>query len=215
MPDLSSWSEMLQTGGAVMMVMVIASVIIVAIALARFWVVISARIALSRLNSRVMASVRAGNWEEARKRCDGISSPFKEVFVAGLDRTLGKVKGDAAMAMHRESKRAMGQVRSTLWILGSTGALMPFVGLFGTVVGVMAAFKAIGESGTGGVQVVSGGIAEALISTAAGIFVALEAVVFFNILQSVTGSVARDLALLVDEYLEQAAVRRSDAERAG
>jgi biopolymer transport protein ExbB/TolQ len=215
MPDLSTWTETLQSGGAVLVVMLFASVILVAIALARFWVMISARIALSRLNSRVMSAVRSGNWEEARKKCDGISSPLREVFIAGLDRTLGKVKGDPAMAMHRESKRAMGQIRSTLWILGSTGALMPFVGLFGTVVGVMSAFKAIGEAATGGIQVVSGGIAEALVSTAAGIFVALEAVIFFNILQSLSTGIARDLSLLVDEFLEQVAVRRSDAERAG
>lgn len=215
MPDLSSLTETFQTGGLVTVAMAFSSVVIVAIALARIWVMISARLALRALNSKVLSAVKSGNWEDARKRCDGISSPLREVFVAGLDRVLGKVKGDASMAMNRESKRAMAQVRSTLWILGSTGALMPFVGLFGTVIGVMAAFRSIGESGAGGIQVVSSGIDEALVSTAAGIFVALEAVILFNILQSVAAGVARDLAFLVDEFLEQAAVRRSDAERAG
>lgn len=69
--------------------------------------------------------------------------------------------------------------------------------------------------GDGGIQVVSGGISEALISTAAGIFVALEAVVLFNILQNLASSLARNLALSVDEMLELAEVRRKDAERSG
>ena len=60
----------------------------------------------------------------------------------------------------------------------------------------------IGETGAGGFQVVSTGISAALIATAAGLFVALEAVVFFNLLQNLAGGVVRELSLLVDEALE-------------
>ena len=89
-----------------------------------------------------------------------------------------------------------------VWVLGTSGALMPFVGLLGTVLGVMNSFKAIGETGAGGFQVVSTGISAALVATAAGLFVALEAVVFFNILQNMAAAVLRELSLAADETLE-------------
>ena len=98
-------------------------------------------------------------------------------------------------------------------MLGSVGALMPFAGLLGTVVGVMSSFKAIGTSGQGGFSVVSAGISEALIATAAGLFVAIEAVLFFNLLGQKATGVARDLNLLVDEMGELVRTRKGDAER--
>ncbi|HNC98018.1 MAG TPA: MotA/TolQ/ExbB proton channel family protein [Myxococcota bacterium] len=223
MPELSlsSLSDTFSAELPIMLLMAAASVVVVAVALARLWTMIHARIQLRRLDTQVLESVRAGNWEEARKRCESIGSPFREIFVAGLDRVLGKVKGNPAMAMAREQKRTMGKVRATLWVLGSTGALMPFVGLFGTVVGVMSAFSALGHQDdagsmvSSGVSVVSGGIGQALIATAAGLFVALEAIICFNILQNMSTNVGRDLGLLVDELLELASVRRADAERSG
>ena len=60
------------------------------------------------------------------------------------------------------------------------GSTAPFIGLFGTVVGIINAFRNIAATGSGGMSVVSGGIAEALVSTALGIFVAIPAVVAFN-----------------------------------
>jgi biopolymer transport protein ExbB len=106
------------------------------------------------------------------------------------------------MAMQRETKRAVATLKAGIWILGTSGALMPFIGLLGTVLGVMGSFQAIGSAGTGGFAVVSAGISEALIATAAGLFVALEAIIFFNYLQNAIGGTARELALLVDELNE-------------
>jgi biopolymer transport protein ExbB len=67
-----------------------------------------------------------------------------------------------------------------LGMLATIGSTAPFVGLFGTVVGIINAFQSIAAAGSGGMSVVSGGIAEALVSTALGIFVAIPAVVAFN-----------------------------------
>ena len=66
----------------------------------------------------------------------------------------------------------------------------------------MASFEAIGETGQGGFAVVSKGISQALIATAVGIAVALEGVVLFNVLQSISQRMTRDLSLLADELLE-------------
>jgi biopolymer transport protein ExbB/biopolymer transport protein TolQ len=67
-----------------------------------------------------------------------------------------------------------------LGFLATIGSTAPFIGLFGTVVGIINAFRSIAATGSGGMSVVSGGIAEALVSTALGIFVAIPAVVAFN-----------------------------------
>ena len=72
------------------------------------------------------------------------------------------------------------QLRWGLGFLATIGSTAPFIGLFGTVVGIINAFRSIAATGSGGMSVVSGGIAEALVSTALGIFVAIPAVVAFN-----------------------------------
>src|SRR5262249_1354483 len=78
------------------------------------------------------------------------------------------------------------QLRGGLGFLATIGSTAPFIGLFGTVVGIINAFRSIAAAGSGGMAVVSGGIAEALVSTALGIFVAIPAVVDFN---SFTGKI--------------------------
>lgn len=177
------------------------SLFLVALAFERFVLLMRVRRSIGA-HQRVVAAARNSTLLDARKLCDAAGGPVKAVVAAGLDRELGRVKGDAATAMAREQKRLNGTMKARSWMLGTAGALMPFVGLFGTVLGVMSAFQAIGDSGQGGFAVVSSGISQALVATAVGIAVALEAVVLFNVLQSITGKLSRDLSLLVDELLE-------------
>ena len=72
------------------------------------------------------------------------------------------------------------QMKRGLGFLATIGSIAPFIGLFGTVVGIINAFRGIAATGSGGMAAVSGGIAEALVATALGIFVAIPAVVAFN-----------------------------------
>jgi biopolymer transport protein ExbB/biopolymer transport protein TolQ len=78
------------------------------------------------------------------------------------------------------------QLKRGLGFLATIGSTAPFIGLFGTVVGIINAFRSIAATGSGDMSVVSGGIAEALVSTALGIFVAIPAVMAFN---SFTGKI--------------------------
>ena len=81
----------------------------------------------------------------------------------------------------RDSKaETLIQLKKGLGFLATIGSTAPFIGLFGTVVGIINAFRGIAATGSGGMAAVSGGIAEALVATALGIFVAIPAVVFFN-----------------------------------
>jgi len=81
----------------------------------------------------------------------------------------------------RDSKaETLIQLKRGLGFLATIGSTAPFIGLFGTVVGIINAFRGIAATGSGGMAAVSGGIAEALVATALGIFVAIPAVVAFN-----------------------------------
>jgi biopolymer transport protein ExbB/TolQ len=75
-------------------------------------------------------------------------------------------------------------LRGPLWVLGTVGASAPFIGLFGTVVGIIKAFHNMAMMGSGGFSVVAAGISEALIATGLGLAVAIIAVIFFNYFQT-------------------------------
>ncbi len=192
--------------------MLAVSVLTMAIAIERWVALLRARAALRAVDSRVVEAARQGQLAEARRHADALPSPLREVFTTGLDRALGRVPGEFGTAMARESRRAVARLRSGLWVLGSIGALMPFAGLLGTVIGVMGSFQAIGEAQQGGFAVVSSGISHALVATAAGLFVALEAVVCFNALGQQAAGLGRDLGFLVDELGELIRTRSASGE---
>jgi biopolymer transport protein ExbB len=109
------------------------------------------------------------------------------------------------MARQRETFDA--ELRRGMGVLASTGSVAPFVGLLGTVVGIIAAFEGIAKEGSGGLGAVSAGIAEALVVTAFGLFVAIPTVLLFNFLST------RVERLMLD--LDQAAGQLADHLEAG
>ena len=117
------------------------------------------------------------------------NSHVAQVVSAGIVEydTVGQNGGDPTASLElvtsalRDSiSETLIQLKRGLGFLATIGSTAPFVGLFGTVVGIINAFRSIATTGSGGMSVVSGGIAEALVSTALGIFVAIPAVVAFN-----------------------------------
>lgn len=90
----------------------------------------------------------------------------------------------ARRASERRREAMSADMRKGLSILATVGSIAPFVGLLGTVVGIITAFQAIGTSGSAGLGAVGAGIAEALIETAFGLAVAIPAVLFFNYLNT-------------------------------
>jgi biopolymer transport protein ExbB/TolQ len=124
------------------------------------------------------------------------------VFLVGYER-LGRAKPEhVATAVHRERLRVNQELRSRLWMLGTIGATSPFVGLFGTVVGIMSAMGSFKADEAVKFSMVSGPISEALIVTAAGILVAVEAVILFNYFSQRASRIATEMKLLTDEFLE-------------
>jgi len=92
----------------------------------------------------------------------------------------GAAPDEVARIVDARVFEALEALRQRLWGLATIGSSAPFVGLFGTVVGIMKSFHFIGETGTGGFAVVAAGISEALVATALGLGVAVVAVAFYN-----------------------------------
>ncbi|HVT91274.1 MAG TPA: MotA/TolQ/ExbB proton channel family protein [Bryobacteraceae bacterium] len=138
----------------------------------------------------VAGALREGKLDEAIKIADRYSkSHLAKVVVAGLQefkahRDSPDISGEEMDASRRALERAQAIVHaelkrgvSTLATIGSTA---PFVGLFGTVVGIINAFKGISSEKSTGLGAVAGGISEALVTTAVGLFVAIPAVWVYN-----------------------------------
>ncbi|HPC82509.1 MAG TPA: MotA/TolQ/ExbB proton channel family protein [Thermoanaerobaculaceae bacterium] len=114
----------------------------------------------------------------ARVVSAGLAEYQKKLRIEGLshDQLLEATR----RASERAAILAAADFRRGIGALGTIGATAPFVGLFGTVVGIINAFAAMGKAGTGGIETVSAGIAEALVTTALGLLVALPAVWLYN-----------------------------------
>src|SRR5882724_5153988 len=169
------WDLLSQGYGAMGIVMAF-SVAALAVAIERAiaqWKFVTRARSLGETVTRCLAR---GAVDEGRSACERSPSPIADVFLVGYER-LGRSKPEHVVtAVHRERLRVNQDLRARLWMLGTIGATAPFVGLFGTVVGIMSAMTGFtGKEVT--FAVVAGPISEALVVTAAGILVAVESVI--------------------------------------
>jgi biopolymer transport protein ExbB/biopolymer transport protein TolQ len=107
-----------------------------------------------------------------------------------------------ARALERQAAREVQVFKRGLGVLATVGSTAPFVGLLGTVMGIVNAFQSMAISGSGGLGTVSAGIAEALITTAFGLLVAIPAVMAFNFLQGWVDARAVDISESSNEFLD-------------
>jgi biopolymer transport protein ExbB len=102
----------------------------------------------------------------------------------------------------RQYEDAIADLRRGLNVLASVGSVAPFVGLLGTVVGIIAAFAKISTTGSGGLGSVAGGISEALVVTALGLLIAIPAVLLFNNLSARVESIAQGLTTAMGQFID-------------
>ena len=107
-----------------------------------------------------------------------------------------------ARALERQAQREVQSLKRGLGLLATVGSTAPFVGLLGTVMGIITAFQSMAASGSGGLGTVSNGIAEALITTAFGLLVAIPAVMAYNYLQGWVDARAIDISESSNEFLD-------------
>ncbi len=118
--------------------------------------------------------------EKAISVCNSSLSPLAAVIKTGLEESESKNGTAASEMMEATAIEQRTKLEKNLNVLGTLGNISPLIGLFGTVVGIIRAFHSLAVSGSAGPSVISAGIAEALITTASGLVVAIPAVIFYN-----------------------------------
>ena len=129
--------------------------------------------------SHVHKLLEAGKTDQATGYCQKHPAAVSQVIHYGLLHS-GRPRRDLEELMGTKQKEERLKLERFLGILGTLGNIAPFIGLFGTVIGIIKAFRDLALAGGGGPSVVAKGIAEALVATAAGLLVAIPAVIIYN-----------------------------------
>ena len=155
----------------------------------RWWKLRGLEDASRALASQVIERLSQQDVEGARQLCEESDLDIARMLLEGLrwdnvavedlDRVFATIRAEMGVGLKRG-----------IWIIGTVGSLAPFVGLFGTVIGIIRAFAIMSESGETGFQVVASSLSEALIATAAGLGVAIVALLIFNYLNTRVAAVA-------------------------
>ena len=180
--------EIIKSGGPVMYPLIICSFISLMVIIERaiFWI----RIEMQRDKSlvfKVLDLSREGEWEQVRETVGSSKNYIVKILISGIvhrDFSMGKAMEAAAADEVKKMERYMG-------ILDTIIMVAPLLGILGTVVGIIFSFDMLGESGIGDPRAVTGGIAQALISTASGLTIAITTVLPFNYFTSRIDSAAQ------------------------
>jgi biopolymer transport protein ExbB len=186
--------------------LILCSVIMVSLLIERLWTLSRMGTATDALTDEVCGNLRSGNVAAASSAVSAADekTPASRVYgpVLGL-----LPKGDLEEILELGERRRLGESRTlkqNVWVIGTIGSSAPFIGLYGTVVGIIKSFHQMAMMGTGGFSVVAAGISEALVATALGLVVAIVAVIFYNYLQVKVSGLDTMLRVGLGRVLESA-----------
>lgn len=168
--------------------LILMSVISVAVILERLWSLKNIGSVALRLSESIMDPISNGQKDLALAMCrQNVQCPAARIFMNIISKYGGSLETVSAFAtesMFEETQK----MRRHLWILGTVASSAPFIGLLGTVIGIIKSFESMAIVGTGGFSVVAAGISEALVATALGLGVAIIALIFYNYFQTRIGN---------------------------
>ena len=164
--------EIIRAGGWLMLPIILCSILAIAIAIERFWSLSAARITPKYVLAQIWTWLKSNQLDSSKLRELRMSSPLGQILAAGL---LSSKYGRAAMieTVEQTASQVIHDMERYLNTLGTIAAITPLLGVLGTFVGMIRVFSEIMLQGTGNANALAGGISEALISTAAGLTVAI------------------------------------------
>tara|TARA_R110002074_G_scaffold366065_2_gene539914 strand:+ start:46751 stop:47359 length:609 start_codon:yes stop_codon:yes gene_type:complete len=171
--------DILMQGGWLMVPIIACSIISLAIIGERFWSLSSKKINPSQLVSSVWKLHKANQLDKSRVQSLSASSPLGRVLAAGI---MNQSHGREIMkeSVEEAGRQVVHELEKYLNTLGTIASITPLLGLLGTVIGMIKVFAAIMEFGVGDPSVLAGGISQALITTAAGLTVAIPTLMFYR-----------------------------------
>jgi biopolymer transport protein ExbB len=184
--------EIIVAGGPVMAPIILCSVVAVAIVVERLWTLQRKRVIPRELTDRVWKLVETRTLNDGHIEALARNSPLGRVLAAGL---ANRNHGREIMkeVIEDTGRHVVHELERFLNTLGTIAAMSPLLGLLGTVTGMISAFNAITEAGVGDPRALSGGIGEALITTAAGLIVAIPALFAYRYLRGVVDALVVDM----------------------
>lgn len=173
--------ELVKAGGIMMLPIILCSVVALAIIAERLWTLRASRIAPPDLLGEVWQMIRNGQLDTQGLHRIRHSSPLGEILSAGL---VHATQGRELMkeAIEEAAARVVHELERYLNALGTIAGIAPLLGLLGTVLGMIDIFGAFMSSGMANAALLAGGISKALLTTAAGLFVAIPALFFHRFL---------------------------------
>lgn len=194
--------ELVRSGGWLMLPIILCSIIAIAITIERFWSLKPSKIAPKNALTEVWNKLKSNELDSANLRELRLSSPLGQILAAGL---VNSKSGREIMteSIEQAASHVIHELERYLNTLGTIAAITPLLGLLGTVFGMIKVFSEIMIQGTGDASVLAGGISQALFTTAAGLCVAIPALIFYRMF-------TRRVAGLVVE-LERESIKLIDA----
>lgn len=191
--------QLVKAGGFTMYILLAASVLSLAIILERYvYYRRRSKVKKGVFMSAIAGELDKGDVEGALAVCKKTDTPFSSVVHAGLS-LHGHNEVVISNAMEREVTVETVKLERFTSIVGTIGSTAVYIGLFGTVLGIIRAFHDISKSSSGGISVVINGISEALVCTAAGLCVAVPAVIAYNYFVKKVDAFITDMELCVSE----------------
>ncbi len=168
--------ELVTAGGWLMVLILLCSIVVLAICIERLYTLNPKKIAPPHLLANVWQQLKSGGLDSGKLKALRQSSPLGRILAAGLANT---AQGRDVMkeSIQEAASHVIHDLERYLNTLGTIAAVAPLLGLLGTVVGMIKVFAEIMAQGTGNASALAGGISEALITTAAGLSVAIPALV--------------------------------------
>ncbi len=175
--------QFVMKGGYLMYPIILCSILTLAILFERLFALRRSRIIPEKFIIEVTDLVRQQRMEDALTQCRLNDSSISRILMAGISRHK-KSRQQVKEAIEDIGRLEAANLERFLTILGTIAGIAPLLGLLGTVTGMIKAFSVISHAGIGNPQMLAGGISEALITTAAGLTVAIPAFVFYKLLRS-------------------------------
>ena len=200
--------EMIQAGGLLMIPILLCSVLATVIVLERFWTLQAKKIAPKHLAAQVWQWHKGNNINEERLIALTNNSPLGRVLASGLANQKHP-REFMKEAIEETGRQVVQELERYLNTLGTIASISPLLGLLGTVIGMIKVFAAITAHGVGNASVLAGGISEALITTAAGLSVAIPSLIFYRFFR---GKVDSLVLVMEEEALKIVDVMHGDRE---
>jgi biopolymer transport protein ExbB len=194
----SALARLIENGGVTLYPLLLCSTVSVAVIIERIWTIARATRARARVHDLVVSASAQGNLGEALAISRMSGSRFTAVYESVLS---PRDAGARARIAQRRDAESVRELRRHVWLLGTIGSLAPFIGLFGTVVGIIRAFDSMAATGSGGFGVVAAGISEALVATAGGLIVGVLSIFAYNAFMVRIGTLSAVWREWTDELL--------------